>query len=305
MVMGEARRTKRSWPRLLLALTRARVTIAVTLTTATGYILGAGRVDANLGMAVLGVFLLASGASALNQCQDARIDGLMERTRRRPLPAGLIDLPTALFVAILLMLAGLYVLASIGTNTGTLLLLSGFAVLWYNGVYAYLKRITAFAVVPGALIGAIPPVIGYLAAGGSFASPLVLLMGTFFFVWQIPHFWLLLLMCGSQYDDAGLPVLTRVFSPRQLLRITFMWLIATAAAGLVFPTMAHADLAIPWNLAIVVASFWLVSKAVTVLRSPAQPEQQRPLRRAFVQVNVYALIIMVCLSLNALQTATN
>jgi protoheme IX farnesyltransferase len=208
-------------------------------------------------------------------------------------------------VAILLMLAGLYVLASIGTNTGALLLLSGFAVLWYNGVYAYLKRVTAFAVVPGALIGAIPPVIGYLAAGGSFASPLVLLMGTFFFVWQIPHFWLLLLMCGSQYDDAGLPVLTRVFSPRQLLRITFMWLIATAAAGLVFPTMAHADLAIPWNLAIVVASFWLVSKAVSVLRSPAQAEQQRPLRRAFVQVNVYALIIMVCLSLNALQTATN
>ncbi len=293
----------RRWLLLLMTLTRLRITIAVTLTTATGYILGAGCVDLGMWLAVLGVFLLASGSSALNQCQDARIDARMERTRQRPLPAGLIDLPTAIFVAIVLMLAGMYVLASIGRNTELLLALGGLAIFWYNGVYTYLKRLTAFAVIPGALIGAIPPVIGYIAAGGSLASTTVLLVGTFFFVWQIPHFWLLLLMCGNQYSAAGLPVLTQIFSPGQLLRVTFMWLIATAAAGLVFPTMAHGDMALPWNLGLVIASFWLMAKAIGVLRPPARADGKPPFRRAFMQVNAYALAVMVCLSLNALQTA--
>lgn len=166
------------------------------------------------------------------------------------------------------------------------------------------ENIRRIAVVPGALIGAIPPVIGYVAADGSPASPLILLVGMFFFVWQIPHFWLILLMCGNQYHEAGLPAVTHVFSRKQLLRITFMWVLATAAAGLVFPTMAHGDVAGPWNLAIVIASFWLAAKAVSILRSPRHDEHRPSFRPAFVQVNAYALVVMICLSLDALQVAT-
>ena len=59
----------------------------------------------------------------------------------------------------------------------------------------------------------------YVAAGGGLTDPLILLVATFFFIWQIPHFWLLLLMCGGQYGDAGLPTLTTLFSPSQLMRI--------------------------------------------------------------------------------------
>lgn len=287
--------------RLLGELTRARVTAAVTLTTATGYFIGAGRADAGLVLAVVGVFLLAAGASALNQCQEQRIDARMERTRHRPLPAGLIDLPTALFVAVLLVLLGSAVLASITAHARPLLLLGGLALAWYNGVYTYLKRVTAFAVVPGALIGALPPIIGFVAGGGNAADPRILLVATFFFVWQIPHFWLLLLVCGREYERAGLPALTAMFSGPQLRRITFMWIAGTAAAGLVIPAVDPTAAGLPGSLAIGAASVWLVNRAAALPPARDAALGAATYRRAFMEVNAYALIVMICLSVGALQ----
>jgi len=282
------------------------------LTTATGYFLAAGELGTefrsltvavlkDIWIPILGVFLLASGSSALNQCQDAGIDARMDRTRRRPVPDGRIDRAVAIFVAVLLMLVGLFVLASNSRHTSLLLLLGGSAVLWYNGLYTYLKRLTAFAVVPGALIGAIPPLIGYVAAGGSLTSPAIQLLAAFLFIWQIPHFWLLLLIFGRQYAGAGLPTLTGVFTQQQLLRLTFMWLIATAVGGLVFPTFMRGALGLPWSAAIVIISIWLAFDSTSILRPAAQEQQKRLYRRAFVRINAYALVVMICLSLNALK----
>lgn len=287
---------------MLLDLTRARITIAVTFTTATGHFLGAGHVAADLWIPLLGVFLLASGSSALNQWQDRRIDALMERTRQRPVPAGHIDGATAIFLAILLIGLGASLLASAGGDSNLLLLLGAFSLVWYNGVYTYLKRITAFAVVPGALIGAVPPIIGFVAAGGNMSNPLIVLVAAFFFVWQIPHFWLILLMCGDQYAAAGLPTLMNLFSRRQILRMTSMWLLATAAAGLVLPTVAPGELALPWKLAIVIASVWLAGRAFSILGLASDDANRLTFKPAFIRVNIYALIVMLCLSLNALTT---
>jgi protoheme IX farnesyltransferase len=252
----------------------------------------------------LGIFLLASGSSALNQSQDRRIDALMERTRHRPIPSGHMEGATVVFLAVLLIGLGASLLASVKGNTDLLLLLGAFAIVWYNGVYTYLKRITAFAVVPGALIGAVPPVIGFVAAGGSPLDPLIVLVAAFFFVWQIPHFWLILLMCGDQYGSAGLPTLTNLFSRRQLLRMTAMWLLATAAAGLVLPTVAPGELALPWKITIVIASIWLAGRALSILGLSKTDENRATFRPAFIRINVYALIVMVCLSLNALMAGT-
>jgi protoheme IX farnesyltransferase len=285
--------------KIVLELAKVRITVAVTLTTATGYFLAAARADWGLVLALVGVFLLSSGSAALNEIQERRIDARMSRTRTRPLPAGHIQPSTALFISLLLILLGLYVLASIKRSIAELMFLSGLALFWYNGFYTYLKRVTAFAVVPGALIGAIAPVIGYAAAGGEPTDPLILLVAAFFFIWQIPHFWLLLLMFGEQYREAGLPTLTSVFARSQLLRITFMWILATAGAGLVFPTLPGIGLRLPWNLAIVIASFWLVAKAWRVLRPATGIEDRSIYRRAFMQINIYALMVMVFLSLNA------
>ena len=292
---------RQSWPTTILQLTRAKVTCAVVLTTATGYLLAAGYATVNIWPPLVGVFLLACGSSALNQCQEARIDALMERTQHRPIPAGRVDRGTAFFLAGLFILLGLSVLTSSTDKPMVLLLLGGSAVVWYNGVYTYLKRVTPFAVVPGALIGAIPPVIGYVAAGGDPTDSLILLVASFFFIWQIPHFWLLMLMLGEQYDRAGLPTLTRVFSTAQIARITFMWILATAAAGLVFPALARANMTMPWSLAMVIVSLWLAAKAAAVLKPAPDQADKSQFRRAFVQINAYALLVMLCLSLSALR----
>ena len=247
-------------------------------------------------MPVLGTFLLAAGSSALNQCQEVAIDSRMERTRRRPIPAGHVDRTTALFIAGLLILSGLFVLTSIGTQMKQLFALAVFAVAWYNGVYTYLKRVTAFAVVPGALIGAIPPVIGFVAGGGDILDPVILLVAGFVFIWQIPHFWLLMILVGEQYAQAGLPTLGRVFSRGQLHRVTFMWIIATAATGMVFPAMMRGRLLLPWNLVIVLASCWLVTVAVSVLwAGRGTGDDGKVFRRAFVRINLYSLIFVVSL----------
>ncbi len=284
----------------VLELIKFRITAVVTLTTATGYLLAARRLEWDLWWPALGVFVLASGSAALNQWQEREIDTRMKRTRGRPIPSGRMDSSWALFLSVVLILLGLYCLTSIDVNPGVLLMLGGAAVVWYNGVYTYLKRVTAFAVVPGALIGAIPPCIGYVSAGGNLDDPRILLVAAFFFIWQIPHFWLLMLMVGSEYRDAGLPTVVGKFTQSQLVRITFMWMLATAVSGLAFPALGGLGVTLPWSLALVVASVWFMVKATKILRMSVEGDDRVPIRQAFWHVNAFALMVMVCLSLDAL-----
>jgi len=290
--------------RVMLQLTKVRITAAVALTAGTGYVLAARRLEWDMCMPLLGVFGLASGSAALNQWQERKIDARMKRTRSRPIPSGRIDPAWALFFSVLLILVGLFFLTSARENPRTLLALGGLALLWYNGVYTYLKRVTAFAVVPGALIGAIPPIMGYLSAGGGLHEPAILLVAMFVFVWQIPHFWLLLMMIGDEYGRAGLPTVTGRFARSQLQRISFVWILATAAGGLAFTAVNHAGIALPWNLGLLAASFWLATRAAAILRVSVAHDDRLQFRRAFWQINAYAVMVMVCLSLGALEVET-
>ncbi len=284
--------------RTLLELSKVRLTAMVTLSAATGYVLFARRIDAGIVLPALGLFLLASGAAALNQVQEATIDARMPRTSGRPIPSGRISRAGAFYLAALLVLSGAGVLASLERNALGALAAGGFALAWYNGVYTYLKRVTAFAAVPGALIGALPPVVGYVAAGGDPLDPAIVLVAAFFFVWQVPHFWLLMISWGGQYEAAGFPTIERTFERPQLRRITFMWLSAAAAAGTVLPLLARGRIATAWSLGLVAASVLMGVGAVDLLRP--RTEEADPFRRAFFRINLYALAVMACLALNAL-----
>ncbi len=166
-------------------------------------------------------------------------------------------------------------------------------------LYTYLKRVTAFAAVPGAVIGAIPPVVGYVAAGGSPTDGRILLPAFLLGIWQVPHFWLLLLLIGEQYARAGLPTLTRVFAPLQLRRVTFMWVLAAAVAGAVFPVVMQGFIRLPWSLLIVAVSIWLGVGGATLLY-PGRDERTA-FRKVFIRINLFALIVVFCLVADALR----
>jgi len=166
----------------------------------------------------------------------------------------------------------------------------GLAVLWYNGVYTPLKRLTAFAVAPGALIGALPPAIGWTAAGGSAGDLRLLALAFFFFIWQVPHFWLLLFKYGEEYAEAGFPSITRLFSTTQLGRLTFVWMLATAAASLLLPLYGVS------RAASTAYGIVALDAAPVVLLSPGNGHAPRG---AFIGKNLYARAVMALLAADA------
>jgi heme o synthase len=284
-------RPARRSARLLLDLTKFPISLLVTLTTAAGFLACARRLDGRAAVASGAVLLLAMGACALNQWQEREADARMERTRRRPLPSGAVRPRTAFLLGAGLVAAGALVLALHGPWPAALGLL---AVAWYNGVYTPLKRVTPFAAVPGAAIGALPPAIGWAAAGGSPADPRALTLAFFFFVWQIPHFWVLLLRYGDDYRAAGFPSLTEVFSRAQLARLTFVWTLFTAGAGLLLHVSGPVES--PWaGLGLLATGLALAIVAAATLRTAAD----RALRLAFRAINSYALAVLAVIALDA------
>ncbi len=186
-----------------------------------------GGADSGLTVVAAGVFLLSSGASALNQYTERGSDALMPRTAGRPLPSGRMTPLTAIAVAVVLLVSGSLLLGFSGRMPFFLGLINVFL---YNGIYTGLKKRTTLAIVPGALVGAIPPVIGYTAAGGAVTDTLILLFALFMFLWQMPHFWLLLIRYGSEYEKAGIKTLYSTMNGEKIKRLVMVWIIASSLA---------------------------------------------------------------------------
>ena len=220
--------------RSFLTLIRFSVSLAVTFSSIAAAIVYAGTVTTSMLLPFLGIFMLAAGASALNQYQEWPYDELMERTKNRPIPLRLINTSEALRYAALHIIGGALLL--LYYSNGTCFALGLLNILWYNGLYTYLKRKTAFAVVPGALTGAIPVLMGWTAAGGDIADPEALFLAFFIFMWQMPHFWLLMLKYGDDYRKGGFPVLNDLLSIRQMKTIVMVWLLASSLSSLL---LAH------------------------------------------------------------------
>jgi protoheme IX farnesyltransferase len=213
-----------------LELSRLRIMIPVSLTGFTGYFIYSPHISLKIICVSFGIFLLAVSASALNQIQEVDLDSRMNRTQNRPIPSHNINLNEALIFFMANLIAGMAIIYSMGNPKAMIIGL--ITILWYNGIYTYLKRITAFAVVPGAVTGALAPLIGWIAAGGGLWDKPILFLEFLLFTGQIPHFWLLLLKYGEEYKKAGIPSLTGVFEHPQINRLTFTWVVSSSIAAL-------------------------------------------------------------------------
>ncbi len=272
----------------LMQLGRVRVTALSSLSAGAGYLLCGSGPDLSLLGVMLGTGLMAAGASALNQVQEREFDARMERTRTRPLPSGRISVAMALAISLLWLLSGAALLALFG-GPGVVAL-GVLAAALYNALYTPLKRVTAFAVLPGSAIGALPPAMGWLAASGSLTDPRILALMGFFVIWQIPHFWLLVLCYGRDYERGGFPTVIQRLGTGGTVRVTVIWILATGVAGLLVPLLGALSGG-PGRLLLAVSSVALGALAVGMLW-PAKDEVRR-FRRVFVALNSFALLLLV------------
>ena len=280
---------------ILLELVKFRITVLVSFTTVLGYFLA----SENLGFAfvypVVGIFLLACSSAALNQYQEVNTDMMMDRTKNRPIPSGKISRNNVLIISVILLLAGTSILF-FKTNFGALFtgLLTFY---WYNAVYTPLKKKTALAIIPGSLVGALPPVAGWLAAGGSLLDLKIGIVALYFFVWQIPHFWLLLLLYGNDFKKGGFPVLTDLYSETFIKRITFVLLIATLLIGIAIPYIGT-GLYLTTQIVVIASSVLMFFVALSFLRK--RNIERKDIVKTFVSINLYTLTLITVLSADKL-----
>jgi protoheme IX farnesyltransferase len=279
---------------ILSELTKFRITALVSFTTGLGYILSTSTISFTLFYVIAGIFLLAGASSCLNHWQESKTDALMDRTKYRPIPSGRIEANTALLISAGLLISGSLLLL---LTTNFLTFAVGiFTFLWYNGVYTPLKRKSAFAIIPGALVGALPPVAGWTAGGGNLFDTGILAIAAYFFIWQIPHFWLLLMLYGSDYEKGGFPTLMGIFSNEQIKRITFMWLVGNVMVAMMIPLFVYLNYSISLFL-LAAASIWMLWVSMKFYRSAAE---RKDIRNTFIAINFYTLILITILSIDKL-----
>jgi protoheme IX farnesyltransferase len=189
-----------------LVLAKPRLNVLVVVTALAGYYMGrVGPAHTWLLFHMLvGTTLVASGSAVFNQLLEIEADGMMRRTRARPLPAGRLTPAQARRFAILLSVAGIAQLAlGVNLRAATIALVT---LLTYTVFYTPLKKRTSLATVVGGIPGALPPLIGWAAARNALTAEAWILFGIVF-LWQMPHFLAIAWMYREDYKRAGFPLL--------------------------------------------------------------------------------------------------
>ncbi len=190
----------------LVELLKVRLSLLVAFSCAFGYGL-ATRGDiqwASLLMVTLGGFLLSGASVTINQIMEKDLDKLMERTKGRPLPTGRASVQEAVLFSVLCFLLSIWILW-LYTNPLTVLL-SFLSMLLYCFAYTPLKRVGPVAVFVGAIPGALPPLLGWIAATGAISHEALIIFGIQF-IWQFPHFWAIAWVADEDYQRAGFKLL--------------------------------------------------------------------------------------------------
>jgi protoheme IX farnesyltransferase len=280
----------------LSRLIRLPLSMMVSVSAITGA-LAANHQIAGLTLWALawGIFLLSASCSVLNQVQERFTDALMRRTCRRPLACGDLSARSGMVIGLLFGSGGLAILF-FATGTATALLgLSATA--WYLLTYTPLKRHSSLAVIAGTPCGALPPLIGWLAAGGNPLDPRPLTLVLLMVLWQVPHYWLLALPDREELKQVGFKVLPKNLSGHQLLSISHFWILGMVTATLLLPPMNLVQLPILQGLIAGLA----ISFAIWATRV-----QQKTLfiektaAKLRVGLHIYLGLVLSCILLNGL-----
>ena len=274
-----------------LQLTKPRITLLVVLTAGVGFMFGVPHVPGwswwTLIGTLLGVALSCMGASAFNQAYEAQTDAMMRRTRSRPLPQGRRSRREAVALGAALSILGIALLA-IAANAAAAGL-AAFTILSYTLAYTPLKRVTPWALLVGAIPGAMPPTIGYAAATGHL-GPAAATLFALMFVWQVPHFLAIAYLYKEDYAAAGLAMwVVRDPSGRRAMTHTVAWSTLLTALGVLPWAWGVTG---PWAAGVAVVlggvMLWL---AVRLARTPSRAAA----RHLFLSSLVYLPLVLAAM----------
>ncbi|MBE1614084.1 protoheme IX farnesyltransferase [Flavobacterium sp. SaA2.13] len=186
-----------------VAITKARLAVSVVFSSVAGYLLGFSELYpfswATLILLTIGGYCMVGASNVFNQIIEKELDALMDRTKNRPLPSGKISVRSAFLLGSGLTVTGIAILYGINPKTA---MFGAISIFLYTSIYTPLKRITPLSVFVGAFPGAIPFMLGWVAATNDFGIE----AGTLFliqFFWQFPHFWAIGWFLFDDYKKAG------------------------------------------------------------------------------------------------------
>ena len=181
-------------------LTKVGLSLSVVFSSLAGYLLAVEKIDFSiLILLAIGGYLMVGASNAFNQIIEKDTDALMKRTMNRPLPAGRMHVSMAMVIAVSFTIVGLAILYNINPKSA---LFGAISIFLYTSIYTPLKAVTPLSVFVGAIPGAIPFMLGWVAATNAFSiEPGMLFLIQFF--WQFPHFWAIAWLQFDEYKKAG------------------------------------------------------------------------------------------------------
>ena len=272
-----------------LKLIKSGITVFALISACAGYVLAVSPafswISASLFIPVLlllaGLYLVVSGGFILNQVYERKLDGQMQRTRNRPLPAGRITKLQALALGITHIIIGLLILLALNPLTAGLAFL---AIVLYNFFYTVLwKTKWTFAAVPGALPGALPAVIGYSAGANNIFSIECLYLFFILFLWQMPHFWSLAVGYCEDYKKAGVPVLPAHLGVQKTFYHISFYLLSYLGLALISPLFFKMN---------IVYIFCLVPFCIKVLKEFLKFSRENNWKPFFIWLNFSILVFL-------------
>jgi protoheme IX farnesyltransferase len=292
----------RSIAREAIDLFKARVTVMVVITAWAGYYLGATEANANtfgtnLWNTLGGVALVSAGAAVLNEVIERRTDALMRRTALRALATGRLSASSGLLIGIGSMVLGsLWLMACTYPIAGILTLLTGIT---YACVYTPLKRRTTLATFIGAFPGAMPPLIGWVAARGTIEWPAVALFAILF-IWQFPHFMAVAWLNREDYGRAGIRMLPVVEPDGRWTAIEALSYAVLMIPASLIPYYLHMAGHLYWVSAIILGILYLAYTVRFARITRVSAKESRRLAYALLKASViYLPLLLAILMLDA------
>ena len=275
-----------------LQLTKFRLALSVVFSSVAGYLLAVDQVETKILTGLfIGGFAMVGASNAINQLIEKDLDALMSRTKNRPLPTGRMSALVAAIIATFLTVLGVMVLYAINLKTALFGLLSIFI---YTCIYTPLKTISPLAVFVGAFPGAIPFMLGWVAATGEFGvEPGTLFMVQFF--WQFPHFWAIGWMLDDDYKKAGFKMLPSGNPDRltafQIVFYTLWTIVISLLPATSYTGNLH--LSIPGAILILIIGLYLLYYAIKLMQLKTKDAAKKLMFASIGYITILQLIYVI------------